>query len=40
VQRIIVTTIPAMNHFPAALMRIRVLREKEKDTLVAAERES
>jgi len=35
VQKIIATTIPAMNHFPAAPMRIRVLREKGENTLAA-----
>jgi len=28
-------TIPTMNHFPAVLIRIRVLREKGEDTLAA-----
>jgi hypothetical protein len=28
-------TIPAMNHFPAEPIRIRVLREKKEDTLAA-----
>jgi hypothetical protein len=35
VEKIVATTIPAMNHFPAEPIRIRVLREKKEDTLAA-----